>query len=75
MKFPKVGVRDNELAELLYKIPLFNNLTISEIAILLQIVFSNLFNLILSISRLVDLNPLENQKLKFTKLQKKGFNS
>jgi hypothetical protein len=31
MKFPKDGDKDNELAEIINKVPFFKNLTISEI--------------------------------------------
>ena len=42
---------------------------------LLILFFSNLFHLILSISRLIDVNPLEDMKQKYKTMQSKSFKS
>lgn len=65
MKFPKDGDKENEIAQLVNSIPYFKTLTINEVGMLLIMLFSNLFHLILSISRLIDVNPLEDMKKKY----------
>jgi hypothetical protein len=62
MSFPKEGDTDNEVAEFIKTIPYFENLTIYEVNMILMSFFSNFFHLISSLSRLIDVNPLENMK-------------
>jgi hypothetical protein len=73
MRFPKEGEKDNELAEIIRSIPLFKNLTINELSIILMSFYSNLFHLILSISKHIDTNPVEDMKSKYQKFMKKTF--
>jgi len=65
MRFPKEGDKDNEIAELIKRIPWLSNLTINEVAVILMSFYSNLFHLILSISKRVDTNPVEDMKVKY----------
>ena len=73
MKFPKEGDRDNEIAEFINSLPFFHNLTINEISMILMMFYNNLFHLILSLSRQIDLNPIEDMKAKYQKFVKKTF--
>ncbi|TNV79618.1 hypothetical protein FGO68_gene14645 [Halteria grandinella] len=75
MRFPKEGDRDNDLAALVNGLPFLQNLTIHEKATLLVTTFANLFQFIMSLSRLIDGNPTEDVKMKYKKFQKKSFNS
>ena len=75
MKFPREGERDNDLAEFIRSIRFFDNLTINEVSILLMMFFNNLFHLILSLSKRIDLNPVEDMKAKYQRFMKKTFTS
>jgi hypothetical protein len=75
MRFPKEGDKDNDLAALVDALPFLQNLTIHEKATLLSVTFGNLFQFIMSLSRLIDGNPTEDVKMKYKKFQKKSFNS
>jgi hypothetical protein len=75
MKFPKEGEKDNDLAEFIRSIRFFDNLTINEVSILLMMFFNNLFHLILSLSKRIDLNPVEDMKAKYQRFMKKTFTS
>lgn len=75
MRFPRENDKDNELAALLDSLPFLQNLTIHEKANLLVATFGNLFQFIMSLSRLIDGNPEEDVKLKYKKFQKKSFNT
>ena len=76
MKFPKEGGdKDNDLVELIRSIRFFDNLTINEVGILLMMFCNNLFHLILSLSKRIDLNPVEDMKAKYQRFMKKTFTS
>lgn len=76
MKFPKEDDgTDNELATILNSVHFLRNLTVNEMGILLQMFFSNLFQFILALSKLIDVNPREDTKLKYKRFQKKAFNA
>jgi len=76
MKFPKEGSdKDNDLVEFIRSIRFFDNLTINEVGILLMMFCNNLFHLILSLSKRIDLNPVEDMKAKYQRFMKKTFTS
>lgn len=75
MRFPRENDHDNELATLLNSLPFLTYLTIHEKASLLVVTFGNLFQFIMSLSRLIDGNPAEDVKMKYKKFQKRSFNS
>lgn len=76
MKFPKEGGdKDNDLAEFIRSIRFFDNLSINEVSTLLMLFFNNLFHLILSLSKRIDLNPVEDMKAKYQRFMKKTFTS
>jgi hypothetical protein len=73
MSFPKEGDTDNEVAEFVKSIPYFENLTIYEVNMILMSFFSNFFHLTSSLSRLIDVNPLENMKANNKRFGQKTF--
>jgi hypothetical protein len=76
MKFPKEATdKDNDLVEFIRSIRFFDNLTINEVGILLMMFCNNLFHLILSLSKRIDLNPVEDMKAKYQRFMKKTFTS
>ena len=73
MKFPRESDKDNDLVEVIRSVRYFDNLTINEVSTLLMMFFSNLFHLILSLSKRIDLNPVEDMKTTCTRFIKKTF--
>ncbi|CDW89656.1 UNKNOWN [Stylonychia lemnae] len=82
IKLPKEGEKDNQIADFMNKYSLLMNLTFHEIVntlansslifqfLIIQKIFSNLFHLIMSVSRMIDQHPLEELSSKLKSFQK-----
>jgi len=70
MKMPKEGEKDNQFVDIILRYNLLSSFTYHEIFLMVQKLFSNLFHLILAVSRLVDVHPIEEIKVKMKQFQK-----
>ena len=61
---------DNQVVQIVDSISIFDKLTYYEVAELIRIVYMNMFNFSLALSRLIDLHPVDQKMEAIKSLQK-----
>jgi len=66
MKMPKeegMNKRDNQVIEIIDSLPFLSHLAYYEVCELIRLIYTNIFNLSMALSRLIDIHPIDEKFL------------